>query len=886
MKTKLLLFLCILCSKTLVSQKEITISGTITNTRNEPLSYIDILLKDTDSSNLVVAFAITDNFGRFKIIHQTSQNKLTLETSSLIHETKTKILIIEKGTQKFNEKIILNERIEKLDEVIIKASPRITVKNDTTIFNLNKLKDGSERVVEDLIKKLPGIIIKENGRLEFKGKEVGNILLDGDILFDGNYTVGTKNINADYVKGIEAIENFEDNPLLQGLSENDKVALNLKFGDKVSFSGNAELSYANGNRYSTNATTIGISKKLKGFAVASYNTIGNKIGDAQFDATDFIQNIISQNKNGLTAPSYIHKNGNLLPNNNSISNNEFFGSLNILPKLSKTKTLRININAFSDKSLERRESITRISDIDNDTILIEQNNSDLIRPFYFNTNILYKEFISAKKSWSSNFKFSKLRNERELLGLRNAQEQIEDLSFDDLFLLSNTNYTYRINEKSAIKLEGSFLFSEKSENLILSPRINFNTNTILEDIETNNNQITYSKKNRIQLLGTFYKKYRKEDKFNSKFSITHFNNDLKSRLFSENDSINTLNSIDYTVTIPSVRLDYYFKQKKITLRPILNARLYSFSYEDEILVSNINNTSFLLDASFNLSYEIDRNNNITTRIGRYNTLPKEENLYTNFILRSNRVLQNNILNFNTLTSNNLSIFYRYNNLLRDTNIGLGFSYEKGENTYLSNNVINSDISIITNFLEDRQSENRIWNLSFTKYISFLRSTIILTGSHNNSNYFNILNDSNLRFNRSELSNLNLAIGTSFIGKFLFSNNLSYSHNSFSTEGFETLKNEALSNNFEVSYVFDEFFRIDTDIDYVLPNINNKENNTVRLNTSMKLQNKNKTITYSLEGRNLLNQATLGNIRNTDFSTTISSESIFDRLFLFSVNIKY
>ena len=193
---------------------------------------------------------------------------------------------------------------------------------------------------------------------------------------------------------------------------------------------------------------------------------------------------------------------------------------------------------------------------------------------------------------------------------------------------------------------------------------------------------------------------------------------------------------------------------------------------------------------------------------------------------------------------------------------------------------------MTNIGQGNVSENRIWNLSFLKYISVLRSTIRFNSSYNNSNYINFLNGSEMRYNKMELLNTNLAIGTSFIGKFLFGNNLTYTQTKFSRPNFQGFINQGIMNKFDITYVPNDNLRIDTYINYIIPNLNNSQNNTLTFNSSITYQNKKKTISYILEGRNLLNQSQIGNIKNTDFSTTITSESLFDRLILFAVNFKY
>src|SRR5690606_27441794 len=102
-------------------------------------------------------------------------------------------------------------------------------KKDTVVFNINSYKDGTERKIEDVLRKLPGIEINElSGIIKYKGKSIETVMLEGDDLFGSNYTLGTKNINADMVTEVEAIENYSENALLKGIEHSEKVALNLK----------------------------------------------------------------------------------------------------------------------------------------------------------------------------------------------------------------------------------------------------------------------------------------------------------------------------------------------------------------------------------------------------------------------------------------------------------------------------------------------------------------------------------------------------------------------------------------------------------------------------------------------------------------------------------
>jgi hypothetical protein len=870
----------------LQAQKEITITGTITDQKGNPVPYIDVLLTLNDTVSQVVAFAVTNDAGGYRINYQTELNELVLETSSLSHQKYKKLLLVNKNTVKFHEDIQLKDRTELLNEVEIKAAaPKVRIKNDTTVFNLEKLTDGSERIAEDILKKLPGVSIEDNGKIKFKGKDVKNVLLDGDNLFDGRYTVGTKNINAKHIVGVEAVENFEDNPILQGLTQNEKVALNLKFDDGLSLSGKATAGYGYKDRYYLNGTAIAITKKLKGFSFLTYNNMGSRRGANHFSGMDYIQ----ESKGGinareLDAPGYIGNSNELLQAGNSIKNSEFFGSLNILPRLSKTEVLRINIDALSDKAIEESSSNTIINIDPDNPIVIQQSGRKQAKPLYFNARAMFTSHLSKKSSIFTQMKFSRIKNDNRQSGIRNGLEQGENLLLKEHFLSNFTQYTHRINQTSALKIEGAAAISEKPENLELISGIDFNTDTFSPNAV--NTQSVNSKKQSIKLQSNYYTKSRKGHKLNLNLAANYFKNSLQSST-TNIDALETYkNNVDYAVFLPKFSIDYFLDFDKIEIHPILTGKIYDYKYDDNNLKNTKENANFLWDAAVRINYKLGNKHTISGNFMHTNTPPDEKNLYTDFILRTNRVLQNNELNFSRLKKDEFGFSYSYSNLFRDIRAGVGFIYKKANSAYLSSNQINQDVMRITHFLLDKGKEDRIYNLSLHKYVSAVRSSFNLMGSYTSSNYFNLVNSDNFRKNTSETTNVTFGISTSFIWKFLFANQLIYNKTKFNIQESTGFKNENITNNFEISFIPNDRFVIDANLNYNIPDIHKSENRTFTLDASIGYENKKKTITYRLEGKNLLDDQNKSRIFNTDYSTTSSTNSLFERYFLLTVGFRF
>lgn len=206
-----------------------TITGRVFCENNQPLD-ASILFKEYSDLQNTKEFVISRN-GIF-------QKKLQLDYEKLFIEVKAEgyyelTVTIDKPekekTYSYNFMLIKIKEYE-LEEVIIRGKKRpFEIKKDTISYSVSEYIDGSERKVEEVISKLPGVDVNEQtGEIRYKGKTVETVTLDGDNLFGFNYTLGTKNINVDMVEQIEAIDNYTENPLLKGIEQGGKVSLNLK----------------------------------------------------------------------------------------------------------------------------------------------------------------------------------------------------------------------------------------------------------------------------------------------------------------------------------------------------------------------------------------------------------------------------------------------------------------------------------------------------------------------------------------------------------------------------------------------------------------------------------------------------------------------------------
>ena len=141
------------------------------------------------------------------------------------------------GLQTVNEEFFTKDKdIEKdytlrsdilLDEVVVKMP--ITIKGDTLIYDADSFKNGSERKLEDIMEKLPGVEINDDGQIEVEGKVVNKLMVNGKDFFEGDTKIATKNIPSSTVDKIQVLRNYGDVAQLRGVRNNqDNVAINIK----------------------------------------------------------------------------------------------------------------------------------------------------------------------------------------------------------------------------------------------------------------------------------------------------------------------------------------------------------------------------------------------------------------------------------------------------------------------------------------------------------------------------------------------------------------------------------------------------------------------------------------------------------------------------------
>ena len=223
---------------------QIEYKGVVKDSIGTPLEMANVIAIDTLAKR-IASYGFTDLKGGFKLelkANTTYNIKISYIGFKEINTyVKTKTVNIS-ASYAMSEDTMLSG-IE-----IISKMP-ITISGDTIIYNADSFKNGSERKLEDVLKKLPGVEINADGQIEVEGKAVEKILIDGKEFFSGDTKLATQNIPSNAVDKIQVLRNYSNVSQLSGVQNNqDRVAINIKlkegkqnfwFGDVTLGAGNS-----------------------------------------------------------------------------------------------------------------------------------------------------------------------------------------------------------------------------------------------------------------------------------------------------------------------------------------------------------------------------------------------------------------------------------------------------------------------------------------------------------------------------------------------------------------------------------------------------------------------------------------------------------------------
>lgn len=894
------IFLLLLFTSFISFAQNIRFEGVVTEGGNAPLEMANIMALNT-STKAMDAYAITNNKGKFVL-------NLKKNTSYVIKLTfigmQNKEINITTKEENIIQNISMNSGGIELNDVEIVREMPVSIKGDTIVYNADSFKSGTERKLEDVLKKLPGVEVNADGEVEVEGKKVTKLMVEGKDFFDGDTKLGVKNIPSDAIDKIQVLRNYNENSILKGVENNqDNVAMNIKLksGKKNFWFGdiNAGGGFDDTNkfdRYLINPKLFYYNPKYSINIISNFNNIGELPLTVQdyFKMTGGFRGMMRKGGSSFNVASNDLGIG-ALRNNRAKEIETKFGATNFAynPSASwnisgfgilsasttdletKTQTNILKPNSSQIASTEKRNEIAH-----------QKSNLGL-----FKLSTIYKPNTNFQLDYDILTKISKQDEENELtresIVLNNSlsEEIFTNKTQNPTSINQNLSLYYTQNEKNIYAFEMQHLFQEEdpfyNANLLTQP---FNLAGYVSGQNRNDiNQYRFVKTNKTDAKFDYYYLITPKTNINLTIGTTYSYQSFDSSIYQilDNGSTNNLsnsentNEVNYHFNDSFVGLHYKILTGKFTFTP--GVSLHSYNMTNNQLGSSFNLKFFRILPDFLAIYQIKKAESLTYNYALTNNFTDINKLAEGYILNGYNSLSRGFRGLENATQTSHSLRYFKYNMFNFENISAFASYSKTVDAVKSSSIFNgvnqTSSPFNSNFADETISGFGTYGRSFLKNYKASGNASL------NWSKFNNIQNGIFITNESFTQSYTIKASTNYKNLPNIELGYSYTINDYSNSKFFTDKPFA-----RLDYYFLESFSFVSEYEFYHYYNAEKtvENEYDFLSASLIYQKKDSKLEYKIAVTNLLNTTSLNDDSFSQFSTRTSQYSVQPRYVIFSL----
>ncbi|MEO0471733.1 MAG: hypothetical protein AAF206_19050 [Bacteroidota bacterium] len=293
------------------AQEKVSIAGLIRSADNqEAVAGIVSLIE----GERILAFATADaGNGRFQLKPLTIDNPTIcrLQVSALGYQKR--LLPLDSLRNLGQLEIELLSSSFSVKEVVIAESRPSRQSLDTVSFDPKHYIDSTETTLEEVLGKLPGVEIDENGEIEFVGQKVARILLEGDDLSGRDYQLVSQNLPADLVNRVQFVSNYVENQLLRGFDVPESLVINIQMDQEKIRKPRANIEMGIGTAASNRLHFTGMvfGKDVKLLGNLAYQSIGDALPFQRDNQWDELADLTKVNgplqHENIGLPSFRHQ---------------------------------------------------------------------------------------------------------------------------------------------------------------------------------------------------------------------------------------------------------------------------------------------------------------------------------------------------------------------------------------------------------------------------------------------------------------------------------------------------------------------------------------------------------------------------------------------------
>lgn len=857
------------------------INGTVQNIDGQTVSNAIIKLVENDK---VLKYTFSDKNGDYTLETPKEGNFLLVVSTLNYDETIVEVKVTDRSLNYSFDLVLIPKDWVALDEAIILAEKPIVSRGDTIIFDAKYFAQGNEDVLEDLLKKIPGLNIDSEGTIKVGDQEIEKVMIEGDDFFERGYKILTKNMPIHPIEKIELLQNFSDNKHLKGIEESNKVALNIRLSKdaKRQWFGNLKAGmsdYVN-QRYQLQTNLMSFGKRNKYYFLTHLNNIGVEVaGD--------IEHLVKSNSgdfvgNGFTATGVVSMNPPqlLFKNERYNFNNAELVSLNaILNPSEKLKIQPMLFLQWDEKDFFRKTtSVYHLPD--NESFTNEENYKLRNKKFSGFGKLNFQWELSENQTLESTTKFNKNKRSANSEVLFNENLLLENLDEKPSRFDQEIQFTQKISEQKAIILQGRFIQDQFQQNFL--------SNVFLFDylISDSSAESIYQKTNNKGKLWGFSAQY---------FDRRTNGNLWEIKLTNTNEQWNWTNNWG---TAPDTYLFEDFNNQKENQVSAKTAYLYKISEKfylrPELTIGNIRNhyQTFEKSSDKNWNY-ISPALSVNWKPGKKDELlfsfqqnrNSVDNLqvHSNFIVSRYNLLSQGLFEPNTITKSSYFLNYTHGKFTDNLILNHSFFYTHNHDYISQESIVTQDYILNKSILlKDQNTFGSHTTLDY--YLKKLKSNIKFKLNYFSMKYESKVNDSEFRDVISNNWRYGMEFRTAFRGDFNFHLGTEFSTISLKTDYFKNSYTQNIS--FLNTYInLSEKWDLQTNFEYYNFGKRTENRNYYFLDVISKYQIDRK-LNLSVYARNLFNTQSFTNQSISDISISSTTYRLIPRYIMLAIEYKF
>ena len=726
-----------------------TIKGTLSDSAGRTVPYATINLRYREQK-IIVAYTMSDSAGRYSLRAPTGATaaEFEVEVRCIGYKDQTRAIIAFPSIIDFTLAVSANE----LPSVVVtNKRPVLRTSGDTLSYKVSDFSNEQDRVIGDVIKKLPGISVSSDGTIYYNNKPISGVYIGGDNLLDDKYTIGTNSIPQNIVDQVQVIENHQPIRMLQNKVTSNDVALNLALKKSAPLHVLGQEIFGAGlpGNYEVNINAMLFKDQFKAINYLKGDNTGYDLQQEliSHNASDNLQRI------GNDPPSALLSLGAV--NNPAIARSRYLFdqsgmlSLNNLLHFGNDWQVRMNAWYLHDWQKQDYSQSTRIF-LPGDTVQFTDIQHNRFTPEILHAQVVLN--LNSKKCYLNDVLLTDNTRWADYSGLNANGSQLGQKFRDNLLNFSNElNWMASTKSGNILQVYSYLSHQAEPESLTIGPGYNdslFNKGQPYALLMQNANVPTWFTNNHFSfsfpgdvLTKSFEGGFTvQSETLRSNLSLMQSNNTV---LAASDSSANALSWLKKRIYGEGV---FDIRGQKLKANLILPLIFQQLNYSDPGYGLNNGFTRIYFNPHLIAKYNVSLENFLTFRYSYLNQTGSIEDIYQGSILKDYRTLNANSADLTLRQSHSAAIGFNYRKAVQIFFWNLNLLYEYHAANNIASSVITNSFQRLIMLPFPNDYSSRTIDGTISKYSFALGTTFSGEMKWQNSGSVQLQNGAFLPFN--------------------------------------------------------------------------------------------------------------------------------------------